>query len=198
MASPLVHRMLCMSLTSKLCFHSPDCCNIHSFKLLLSFYHCAYNLFTRLLINILNYLCLYIINGRTNSKHPSKLFMKYISRIFLVYAISLTIISCKNASKLQQIDVVTSDTTKTDGHPSWIMQGNIYEVNIRQYTPEGTFKAFEKHLDRLKAMGVQTLWFMPVNPISKVDRKGLLGSYYAVADYTQINPEYGNLKDWKE
>ena len=58
-----------------------------------------------------------------------------------------------------------------DGHPDWIMQGNIYEVNVRQYTPEGTFKAFEKSLDRLKEMGVQTLWFMPINPISKADRK---------------------------
>jgi pullulanase/glycogen debranching enzyme len=64
-------------------------------------------------------------------------------------------------------------------HPAWIMQGNIYEVNVRQYTPEGTFTAFAKHLDRLKEMGVQTLWFMPLNPISKKDRKGVLGSYYA-------------------
>jgi alpha-amylase len=84
-----------------------------------------------------------------------------------------------------------------DGHPAWIMQGNIYEVNVRQYTKEGTFKAFEKHLDRLKEMGVQTLWFMPINPISKVDRKGSLGSYYAVSDYTAINPEFGNLRDFK-
>ncbi len=84
-----------------------------------------------------------------------------------------------------------------DGHPAWIMQGNIYEVNVRQYTPEGTFKAFEKSLDRLKNMGVQTLWFMPINPISKVDRKGALGSYYAVSDYTKINPEFGNIDDWK-
>ena len=84
-----------------------------------------------------------------------------------------------------------------DGHPAWIMQGNIYEVNIRQYTPEGTFKAFEPNLDRLKNMGVQTLWFMPINPISKVDRKGALGSYYAVSDFTAVNPEYGNLNDFK-
>ena len=82
-------------------------------------------------------------------------------------------------------------------HPAWIMQGNIYEVNVRQYTPEGTFKAFAKHLDRLKEMGVETVWFMPINPISKVDRKGSLGSYYAVADYTAINPEYGNLADFQ-
>ncbi len=85
-----------------------------------------------------------------------------------------------------------------DGHPAWIMQGNIYEVNVRQYTPEGTFKAFEKHLLRLKKMGVQTLWFMPITPISKTDRKGALGSYYAVSNYKAINPEFGTMEDWKE
>ena len=84
-----------------------------------------------------------------------------------------------------------------DGHPAWIMQGNVYEVNVRQYTKEGTFKAFSKSLDRLHNMGVQTLWFMPINPISKVDRKGSLGSYYAVSNYTAINPEFGNIRDFK-
>jgi alpha-amylase len=58
-------------------------------------------------------------------------------------------------------------------------------------------KHLRKHLDRLKEMGVQTLWFMPINPISKVERKGTLGSYYAVSDYTAINPEYGTMDDWK-
>ncbi|HMO63162.1 MAG TPA: alpha-amylase family glycosyl hydrolase [Ferruginibacter sp.] len=87
---------------------------------------------------------------------------------------------------------------RQDGHPAWIMQGNVYEVNVRQYTPEGTFKAFAKHLDRLKKMGVQTLWFMPVNPISKVERKGTMGSYYAVADYTAVNPEFGTMDEWKK
>jgi glycosidase len=77
------------------------------------------------------------------------------------------------------------------------MQGNIYEVNVRQYTPEGTFNAFANHLDRLKQMGVQTVWFMPINPISKVDRKGTMGSYYAVSDYTAINPEFGTIADFK-
>jgi glycosidase len=83
-------------------------------------------------------------------------------------------------------------------HPAWIMQGNIYEVNVRQYTPEGTLNAFAKHLNRLKKMGVQTIWFMPINPISKVDRKGSLGSYYAVSDYTALNPEFGTLADFKK
>lgn len=82
-------------------------------------------------------------------------------------------------------------------HPAWIMQGNIYEVNVRQYTPEGTLNAFARHLDRLQKMGVATLWFMPLNPISKLDRKGSLGSYYAVADYTKLNPEYGTMADWQ-
>ncbi|HVS94208.1 MAG TPA: alpha-amylase family glycosyl hydrolase [Mucilaginibacter sp.] len=89
-------------------------------------------------------------------------------------------------------------TAKTiDGHPAWIMQGNVYEVNVRQYTPQGTFNAFSKSLSRLKSMGVQTLWFMPINPISKVDRKGTLGSYYAVSNYTAINPEFGTMADFK-
>jgi len=91
---------------------------------------------------------------------------------------------------------VTQKDGSIDGHPAWIIRGNIYEVNVRQYTTEGTLKAFAKHLDRLKAMGVQTLWFMPLNPISKVDRKGTLGSYYAVSDYTSVNPEFGTIKDW--
>ena len=87
---------------------------------------------------------------------------------------------------------------RVSGHPAWIMQGNIYEVNIRQYTEEGTLNAFAKHLDRIKAMGVQTVWFMPINPISKLDRKGSLGSYYAVSDYTAFNPEYGTMDEWKQ
>lgn len=82
--------------------------------------------------------------------------------------------------------------------PSWLLRANVYEVNVRQYTKEGTFKAFGRHLDRLKAMGMDILWFMPINPISKVDRKGTLGSYYAVSDYTAVNPEFGTLADFQE
>lgn len=91
---------------------------------------------------------------------------------------------------------------RTDGmsevrHPAWAHSANIYEVNIRQYTPEGTFRAFEKHLPRLRAMGVDILWIMPVNPISQKMRKGTLGSYYAVSDYHAVNPEYGDLDDFR-
>lgn len=84
-------------------------------------------------------------------------------------------------------------------HPKWSLQSNIYEVNVRQYTKEGTFKAFEKKLPRLRKMGVEILWFMPITPISLKGRKmneTELGSYYAVRDYKGINPEFGNMNDF--
>ena len=83
-------------------------------------------------------------------------------------------------------------------HPEWSQKAVIYEVNVRQYTPEGTFKAFERHLPRLKAMGVDILWLMPINPIGIQNRKGTLGSYYSVKDYLGINPEYGTLDEFRE
>lgn len=80
----------------------------------------------------------------------------------------------------------------------WAKGSNIYEVNIRQYTNEGTFSAFSKYLPRLKEMGVEILWFMPITPISQKIRQGTLGSYYACSSYTSVNPEFGNLHDFKQ
>jgi glycosidase len=80
-------------------------------------------------------------------------------------------------------------------HPEWSKNANIYEVNIRQYTPEGTLLAFVKHMPRLKEMGVDILWLMPVNPIGELNRKGTLGSYYAIKDYMAVNPEFGTMED---
>lgn len=68
----------------------------------------------------------------------------------------------------------------------------IYEVNLRQYSEAGTFEAFAAHLPRLEALGVDILWFMPIHPISELNRKGTLGSYYSVADYRAVNPEFGD------
>ena len=79
----------------------------------------------------------------------------------------------------------------------WKNSANIYEVNIRQYTNEGTFNAFAKNLPRLKDMGVKILWLMPVTPISEEKRQGSLGSYYACSDYVSINPEFGDIDDFK-
>jgi glycosidase len=79
----------------------------------------------------------------------------------------------------------------------WARHANIYEVNIRQYTSEGTFEAFARQLPRLKEMGVEILWLMPVTPISAEVRQGTLGSYYACSSYTAVNPEFGRLDDFK-
>ena len=85
--------------------------------------------------------------------------------------------------------------TYTIGHPAWASNASIYEVNIRQYTPEGTFRAFEAHLPRLQQMGVGILWLMPVQPVGQLKRKGTLGSQYSVQDYRAVNPEFGTMAD---
>lgn len=82
-------------------------------------------------------------------------------------------------------------------HPQWSESAVIYEVNVRQYTVEGTFKAFDEHLPRLKELGVDILWFMPVYPIGEVERKGELGSYYSIRDYKAVNPEFGDMADFQ-
>ncbi len=89
------------------------------------------------------------------------------------------------------------DKASAAGRPEWLKDAVLYEVNIRQYTPEGTFDAFAEHLPRLKKLGVDILWLMPVHPISEKNRKGTLGSYYSVRDYQGINPEFGTLDDFK-
>ncbi|HQG56557.1 MAG TPA: alpha-amylase family glycosyl hydrolase, partial [Bacteroidales bacterium] len=82
-------------------------------------------------------------------------------------------------------------------HPEWSKDAVLYEVNIRQFTPEGTFKAFTQHLPRLKELGVDILWLMPIHPIGIKNRKDELGSYYSVRDYMKVNPEFGTLEDFK-
>jgi glycosidase len=80
---------------------------------------------------------------------------------------------------------------------AWADNAVMYEVNVRQYTPEGTFKAFEQHLPKLQKMGVEILWFMPIHPIGIKNRKGTLGSYYSIRDYKAVNPEFGTFDDFK-
>jgi glycosidase len=91
-----------------------------------------------------------------------------------------------------------SQAASTLTSPSWMSNATVYEVNVRQYTAEGTFNAFATHLPRLKKLGVKVLWLMPIQPISKEKRKGTLGSYYSIADYKATNPEFGNAADFKK
>ncbi|PIB34797.1 alpha-amylase [Reichenbachiella sp. 5M10] len=97
----------------------------------------------------------------------------------------------------QPKESTTPTTPDTITFPERAANMTVYEVNIRQATPEGTLEAFATHLPRLQQLGVQMLWIMPVQPISLVNRKGTLGSYYSIADYTAVNPEFGSIDDFK-
>ncbi len=82
-------------------------------------------------------------------------------------------------------------------HTTWAYDATIYELNVRQITPEGTFAAAEQELPRLKDLGVDIIWVMPCQPIGELTRKGTLGSYYSIIDYCQINPEFGTRADFE-
>ena len=88
------------------------------------------------------------------------------------------------------------DETTHIPHPAWSYPAVIYELNVRQLTPEGTFAAAEKHLPRLRELGIDAVWLMPIHPIGETNRKGTLGSYYAVRDYCGVNPEFGTMADF--
>jgi len=109
--------------------------------------------------------------------------------LYTIILTSVLLASCQNNSGESQHQVVVSD--------AFLSKAVIYEVNVRQYTKEGTFKAFATHLPKLKELGVDILWFMPIHPIGKLKRKGELGSYYSISDYRGVNPEFGTLDDFK-
>ena len=81
-------------------------------------------------------------------------------------------------------------------HTDWSYNSVVYEMNVRQLTPEGTFAAAAEQLPRLRELGVDIVWLMPIHPIGVLERKGTLGSYYAPRDYREVNPEFGTLEDF--
>lgn len=145
--------------------------------------------------------------------------MKRKIAMTLVCAMALSMAGCSNNAEIVESTVETSaeaeesvvDTEAAGGteateetgteevryHPEWAKDAVIYEVNVRQYTEEGTFNAFSEHLQTLKDMGINTLWFMPIHPISETNRAGTLGSYYSITDYRAVNPEFGTAEDFK-
>jgi len=116
--------------------------------------------------------------------------------IILIGLFGLILISCDNTNPKEK---ATNKVMKEDMTLplEWTKNANMYEVNIRQYSQEGTFNAFTKELPRLKSMGVDILWLMPIHPIGVKNHKGTLGSYYSVRDYTAVAPEYGTIEDFK-
>ncbi len=99
--------------------------------------------------------------------------------------------------KSHALDLTPTDTSSVE-HPDWARSAVIYEVNMRQFSNEGNARGVTRQLKRLDDLGVDILWLMPIHPISEKNRKGTLGSYYAVKDYKGLNPEYGTMADFKE
>ena len=81
-------------------------------------------------------------------------------------------------------------------HAEWSFSAVLYEMNVRQLTPEGTLRAAMERLDFLRDLGIDAIWLMPVYPIGEENRKGELGSYYSIRDYKAINPEFGTIEDF--
>lgn len=120
--------------------------------------------------------------------------MKNVLILFVFVILIVFIQACGDqASKMDN----RARLTRTDPPVEWSKNAVIYEVNIRQFSEAGTFKAFEESLPRLKEMGIDILWLMPVHPIGLENRKGGLGSYYSIKDYSEVNPEFGTMEDMK-
>ena len=118
------------------------------------------------------------------------LFNKKLNAVLLLLSISLTLF---NVNGQNDISSPQSEVKS----PAWSNDATIYELNVRQFSNEGTFDAIIPHLDRIKDLGIEIIWLMPIHPIGIENRKGGLGSYYAVKDYKGVNPEFGDDESFK-
>lgn len=114
-----------------------------------------------------------------------------------LYVMLVLLAGCVTAEGEKEQNEASVEAVEVANFPEKAKDMTIYEVNIRQHTPEGTFNAFAEHLPRLKELGVDILWLMPVQEIGVKNRKGTLGSYYSIKDYREVNPEFGTLEDFK-
>ena len=107
-----------------------------------------------------------------------------MKKLFLFLAVVAAMVACTNRKECAH------------KHPCFAYDASIYELNTRQFTPEGTFAAAEAELPRLAELGYDIIWIMPIQPIGELERKGGLGSYYAIKDYCAFNPEFGTREDF--
>jgi glycosidase len=123
---------------------------------------------------------------------------KVILAIVVLGAIAVYVASCKSANtEKEQTSQNVADSIITPTHYEWSKKATIYEVNVRQFSKEGNLNAITKDLQRIKDLGIDIIWLMPIHPISVEKRKGTLGSNYAVSDYKAVNPEFGTLDEFK-
>ena len=140
-----------------------------------------------------------------------------MKKTILSLLVVASLMSCKKETKEKSENKSETTNQIADFKPEMEENSVIYEVNIRQYSPEGTFSAFTNDIPQLKEMGVKILWVMPIFPISQTKRKATggadskfasempeaeqskyLGSYYAVSDFTKVNPEFGTIEDFRK
>ncbi|PHK30885.1 alpha-amlyase [Nostoc linckia z16] len=112
-------------------------------------------------------------------------------------ALAVLAISCKEEKK-EAKETAQAETALPAVSDAMMENSVIYEANIRQYSPDGKFESFTKDIPRLKELGIKVIWVMPIHPIGVKDRKEGLGSYYSIKDYRGVNPEFGNLDDFKK
>ena len=112
--------------------------------------------------------------------------------LLLAAGLAAAMISCR-PKETKVIEPLTSVVK----HADWTRNMVLYEINVRQFSEEGTFTGVEEALPQLKELGVNVLWFMPIYPIGEKNRKGELGSYYSIRDYMDVNPEFGTMDEFK-
>lgn len=122
-------------------------------------------------------------------KRLRSIFSSLVLAILLASFLTFTACNGRNTPPAEKFQIV---------HPEWSNNATIYELNVRQYTPTGTFTELKTRIPQLKELGVKIIWLMPIYPIGEKERKGSLGSYYAVKDYMKVNPEYGTMDDLKD
>jgi 1,4-alpha-glucan branching enzyme len=119
---------------------------------------------------------------------------QYKIRIVILITIAVLFSGCNLFKK---------EVPKAGPYPEWVKNSVIYRINMQQHSPGRTFIAIEADLPRIKALGADVLWFMPIHPIGEQDRKiegragTSPGSYYSVQDYREVNPEFGTQRDFK-
>ncbi len=132
--------------------------------------------------------------------------------ITIVIALALMFIMLRNVylTKQEELDKVTENHAQTFEErplatPDWVKNAVVYQVNVRQFSEEGTFNAFSKELERIAALGADILWFMPIYPLCERNKKShedatteCLGSHYAVYDFFSVNPRYGTPEDFRQ
>ena len=129
-----------------------------------------------------------------------KKYLKSTTACILAASMLFSLTACSGSKKSDEAEAFKEDEVVEGSRLQavWTNTAIIYEVNVRQYTEEGTFASFSEHIERLKELGVNTLWFMPIYSISELNKKGTLGSYYSIRDYKSVNSEFGTLEEFKE